>query len=100
MDLSTVFSRAEILCKLGVAAHTFNLYSWEAQAGGLGVWGHLQLHSDVEASLGYLRPHLNELKSQRCVVYLWASVLLFKWAKESEEGGMESCALFHAFSAV
>lgn len=71
MDLNTDYSHAEILCKLGVAAHTFNLCSWEAQAGGLGVWGHLQLHSNVEASLGYLRPHLNKLKSQRCVVFIY-----------------------------
>lgn len=68
MDLSTGFSCAEILCKLGVAAHTFNLCNWEAQAGGLGVWSHLQLHSDVAASLG---PHLNKRKSQRFVVFIY-----------------------------
>jgi hypothetical protein len=31
---------------------------WEVEARGLGVQGHLQLHDELEASLGYMKHNL------------------------------------------
>lgn len=37
------------------SSHQKPLGPWEAEAGGLTIQGHPQLHSEFEASLGYVR---------------------------------------------
>lgn len=50
------------LYKLDVIVHVCNLSTQKVEAGGSRVQGHFQLHSELEDSLGYLRPCLNEQK--------------------------------------
>lgn len=48
--------------KQGVVEHVYHLTTWEVQATGLGVQGHLWLHSKLEASLGHMRLSLKRQK--------------------------------------
>jgi hypothetical protein len=43
---------------LGVVAHAYSLRAGKAEAGGSGVQGPPQLHSESESSLGYRRLYL------------------------------------------
>lgn len=42
-------------------------FSTQDGPGGLGVQGHHWLHSDIEVSLGYMRPHLSLLSQKERV---------------------------------
>ena len=43
--------------------HICHPSTWEMEAGGSGVQGHPWLHSEFEASLGYMRPCLKTINS-------------------------------------
>ena len=43
-------------------AHAHNPSTQEKEERGSGIQGHLQLHSDFEASLEYMSPYLPQIK--------------------------------------
>lgn len=57
--------------KLDMVAHNGNLSTWEVEAGGSEVYGHPQLYSKFEASLGYMRPYVNNTTTQDVTAALW-----------------------------
>jgi hypothetical protein len=49
----------------GVVAHTCNPSTWEAEAGRLQIWGQPELHSELEAILGYIETSCVKNKQNR-----------------------------------
>lgn len=43
-------------------AYAYNLSAWEVEAGAPEAQGHPQLHSELETSLGYMRPRHNTMQ--------------------------------------
>lgn len=71
------------LCKPGVLTHAYDPSTQEMEARRLGVQDHPQLHSEFEATLGYMTPCLEEAGWGRVVFRInkkcseWTSDLIF-----------------------
>lgn len=55
-----MWDSSNITTEPGMVLHTRNPNNWEVKAGGSEVQGQPQLHSKVEASLGYMTPYFKE----------------------------------------